>query len=149
MTIAQWNNLKIKAEHSKPTKHFTRENFAGEIDEIKIFEIDNYQLTFVNDYLGEVKEKETGRTVKKEELTRQNYESQSTENLKIILADLQKEVARRERLETEELIKEFESALNRLKNRNVSIKITGIDETTAKAVDGTFRLDHLTMKAFL
>lgn len=149
MTIAQWNNLKKKAEHSKPTKHFTRENFAGETDEIEIFEIDNYQLTFVNDYLSEVKEKETGRTVKKEELTRQNYESQSTENLRIILADLQKEVARRERLETEELIKDFESVLNKLRNHNVSIKIRGIDETTAKAVDDVFHLDRLTLKAFL
>ena len=84
MTIAQWNNLKKKAEHSRPTKHFTRENFAGETDEIEIFEIDNHQLTFVNDYLSEVKEVESGRIVKKEELTRQNYEDQSTENLKML-----------------------------------------------------------------
>lgn len=141
--------LKEKADNSRPTKHFTRENFAGETDEIEIFEIDNYQLTFVNDYLSEVKEVESGRTIKKEELTRQNYEKQSTENLKIILTDLQKEIARRERLETEELMKEFESALNKLKNHNVSIKITGINETTAKAVDGVFHLDDLTLRAFL
>lgn len=149
MTISQWNSLVKKAEHIKPTEKFTRENFAGEEEQIEIVNVDNFKLTFVNNLLIEVVDLTNGRTVKSEELTQQNYENDSTAKLQALFMDLQKELARRERLETEELIDDFNKALDKLRNHNVSLKITGKDEFTQKVVDGTYSLDKLVFKAFL